>query len=186
MDWFIVLFSQLWARLKSSSHLSSWCCWAAAPVAPPSRSPCHQWGHELRKPSSPPSSFPLPPPPQTWKTHSRSAGWDRVKLFCLFFFTSPSNNLFQPVIESPSHPSINHHSKAWNIWSNRLLCEQEVTSLINVQKHRQTWGASAPAALELRINAGESHEELVLQLQRRLSEDGGWSVVQRRRPAEVK
>ncbi len=44
----------------------------------------------------------------------------------------------------------------------------------------------SPFALELRISAGQSHEELVLQLQWSLSEDGGWSVVQRRRPANVK
>lgn len=44
----------------------------------------------------------------------------------------------------------------------------------------------SPAAVELRICVGQSHEELVLQLQRSLSEDGGWSVVQRRRPADAK
>lgn len=43
-----------------------------------------------------------------------------------------------------------------------------------------------PFALELRMRVGQSHEQLVLQLQWRFSEDGGWSVVQSRRPANVK
>lgn len=60
----------------------------------------------------------------------------------------------------------------------------------------QNWGlvtdvkkvlqGSSPFALELRMRVGQSHEQLVLQLQWRFSEDGGWSVVQSRRPANVK
>lgn len=44
----------------------------------------------------------------------------------------------------------------------------------------------SPAAPELRIRVGQSHEELVPQPQRSLPEDGGGSVVQSRRPADVK
>lgn len=44
----------------------------------------------------------------------------------------------------------------------------------------------SPHVSELRINGGEPHEELVLQPQRSLSEDGGRPVVQSRRPANVK
>lgn len=40
-------------------------------------------------------------------------------------------------------------------------------------------------ALELRMCVGQLHEELVLHLQRGLSEGGGWSVVQSCRPANV-
>lgn len=45
--------------------------------------------------------------------------------------------------------------------------------------------SSSPAAEELRVGAGQLHEELVLHLQRRLSEGRGRSVVQGRRPADV-
>ena len=44
----------------------------------------------------------------------------------------------------------------------------------------------SPFTPELRMLVWQSHEELMLQLQRSLSEDGGWSVVERRRPADIK
>lgn len=44
----------------------------------------------------------------------------------------------------------------------------------------------SPFTPELRMCVRQSHEELVPQLQRSLSEDGGWSVVERRRPADIK
>lgn len=144
----------------SSSDLSSWCCWAAALVAPPSGSRCRQRGHELRRWSS---------PPQTWE--SRWA--HRADVF--FSITINWTTEEKPTVKLCSS-TIAHITQT----SCFVGDQQCFTGTAPQQRHH------SPRVSELRIDGGEPHEELVLQLQRSLSEDGGRPVVQSRRPANVK
>jgi len=65
------------------------------------------------------------------------------------------------------------------LWYAKVFALQSARSSYNYYNNKTFF---SPAAPELRMSGGQPDKELVLQLQRRLSEGGGRPVVQRGRP----